>query len=973
MVRFLVAGKDVTQPAVTGGAPGSVRCLSIAGGEHWAVVTPPPGVVAAGTTTSSLEVSVLFASDTESAALSWTARKRTATVFLKDDGPTMTGAKKIAADHAFLIYSDLMLDDDLPALGFVGDPHPLSSFPFVTCANLFNCGGTGTANGTLGSQRAAFQLGLLGGGVDEVRAVREALFMAASMHADAFDSTFPPDGSAALAPEEQSILLVTDTTQFDIVPSPDALPNASSNPLDYFTTTEPTDAEKALGHHRWYSGVKPIAWGRRMQPFVDPPPLRPRVDVVALGQAGALGAAAASALQELPRVTAGRYVYVPVFGNESDSQARLLTGDALADLVDRRTARERSFSLVAPSLLAAPSFSVEGGAQELAVLVSSPGTPELLFLLGPGGQAELPELDPLGNARFIVPSPQAGAWRVFSSRQPTGTEPEFLVTASVQGAVRTFARAAPRALVEGPGGTHTGQSGDPVALTLALAVGSQPATGATAFAAVEFPSGFVGILPLLDDGRHGDGASGDGVYGFPLRNTFLAGAYRVRFVADGQSAVTGPFHREVLESFHLIAAPDLDEDLLPDPWEARNGLDPTVNDAFGDPDGDGLVNALELVFGTDPMNGDTDGGGEADGSEIARLANPFDPSDDATRPGAFTVLPSNGKVHVFLLPAPAGQFTVVERADGPEGPFAAVTTTAGGSFDDVALENGTRVCYRARAVRPSELGEEGDATSEQMCAAVTRSVASVETMLDVLMVTSAWTATECVVPKEDPLPPILTARLRDAPSNVTRTRYVTLALSAVDNAEDTDVLDDTQADPDVVVSAVTELRVGLAPALTDAAWEPFQAERAVLVPDADQSRIYVQVRDAAGNVSPLVSVSVAVVAKTSLDRAIRLEERALDRLDAGDTVDASRAILDSLGEVAQSVSRAKQAVAHSHGHAVRDRALLLAQLAHVAAKKLQSVALLHAGKVAKARGRLVEALELERDAATRATEMGVGL
>jgi len=66
---------------------------------------------------------------------------------------------------------------------------------------------------------------------------------------------------------------------------------------------------------------------------------------------------------------------------------------------------------------------------------------------------------------------------------------------------------------------------------------------------------------------------------------------------------------------------------------ARAALSPTQ-----DTDGDGIAdieedaNRNDIVDAgeTDPYNADTDGGGEADGSEIAAKRNPFDPTDDMT-------------------------------------------------------------------------------------------------------------------------------------------------------------------------------------------------------------------------------------------------------------------------------------------------------------------------------------------------------
>jgi hypothetical protein len=47
---------------------------------------------------------------------------------------------------------------------------------------------------------------------------------------------------------------------------------------------------------------------------------------------------------------------------------------------------------------------------------------------------------------------------------------------------------------------------------------------------------------------------------------------------------------------------------------ALDPLDP--NDAKGDSDGDGLINLVEFIHGTDPTNADTDAGGADDGWEV---------------------------------------------------------------------------------------------------------------------------------------------------------------------------------------------------------------------------------------------------------------------------------------------------------------------------------------------------------------------
>lgn len=65
-----------------------------------------------------------------------------------------------------------------------------------------------------------------------------------------------------------------------------------------------------------------------------------------------------------------------------------------------------------------------------------------------------------------------------------------------------------------------------------------------------------------------------------------------------------------------IALPkDTDGDGMPDVWESKNGLNPNVNDANGDPDNDGLKNIDEYKAGTAANNADTDGDGLKDGVE----------------------------------------------------------------------------------------------------------------------------------------------------------------------------------------------------------------------------------------------------------------------------------------------------------------------------------------------------------------------
>ncbi len=86
---------------------------------------------------------------------------------------------------------------------------------------------------------------------------------------------------------------------------------------------------------------------------------------------------------------------------------------------------------------------------------------------------------------------------------------------------------------------------------------------------------------------------------------------------------------------------DTDGDLMPDGWEVDWGTNPLVDDAGGDPDGDGwdadhdlelgpdemFTNIQEYENGTDPFDDDTDSDGMGDGFEALFGLEPLDDGD----------------------------------------------------------------------------------------------------------------------------------------------------------------------------------------------------------------------------------------------------------------------------------------------------------------------------------------------------------
>lgn len=139
---------------------------------------------------------------------------------------------------------------------------------------------------------------------------------------------------------------------------------------------------------------------------------------------------------------------------------------------------------------------------------------------------------------------------------------------------------------------------------------------------------------------------------------------------------------EIITSANLAnyagRADDQNDNGLPDAWEAAQGLgdpqlDPVAVGAYGDADGDRLVNLLEYQQGTDPLAGDSDGDTHDDFLETLVGYDPLTPSDLGLAPWQFAdvghvntdslAIAANSGADSFKM-AGTGSGLTLHKADG---------------------------------------------------------------------------------------------------------------------------------------------------------------------------------------------------------------------------------------------------------------------------------------------------------------------
>lgn len=366
-----------------------------------------------------------------------------------------------------------------------------------------------------------------------------------------------------------------------------------------------------------------------------------------------------------------------------------------------------------------------------------------------------------------------------------------------------------------------------------------PVLGANVGARVTAPDGTVYTLDLYDDGFHGDGAADDGLYGNHFYQTFWSGTYDVKALASGVSNLGSPFERRIQRAFDIVEKKndDSDQDGLPDAWEIYYGTNPDVPDQEGDPDQDGCNNQMEFTSGANPLDPDTDDGGENDCSEISTKGDLFDPQDDAIHTtGELYGFAGNGLNLLHLPTLPGIAHWIIYRSSDPASGYqiidaqAPVTVT----YRDFQVSNGEQYYYLLEGVGPD---------------------GAVSSPSDPLMLS----------PRLDPLPPG-GAVLINGGAPFTSLANVVLTLQAVDDAVAHTPNDPAALLPAFVLSsgkassAVLEMRVSNSPAIDGANWQPFKPSLAwQLDVSGCAALVYVQFRDAAGNESAVFSDYIFVL------------------------------------------------------------------------------------------------------------------
>jgi hypothetical protein len=779
------------------------------GGVYWAVVTLPDSFYPAGNTFYlDLQISAKgFAPTAQTNALLGGGPASAAMELVLDRSGSMNDNGKI---DALKIASKLVVDGlrDEDAIGIVSFNEDAQQLLEIMPVSLGRALAKSTISGIL---------------ADGCTSIGDGVFEAQSELANAFDGTVLPPYFTS-APNRHAMIVMSD-----------GMNNNNLSPYEYYTllpgtpTTDGTDSVDPCPHNDpfdnlpWYSGY--LRYPERKAHNLKVP----TISTVAFGED-----ADQAELQNL-RTPDGSFSYLkgpPSSSFEAKQITTMDLSDSFRQSANAATGHQRTGSLRVRSTDAEemPSVEVEPLASELLVSLSSGFLDtSILQLVSPLGQTIGADQASAETTVFRVRSPDPGTWTWANKEgySPGSTDqPSVFVEVAVDSPITMFATADVRAVLPLPSNGGPYESGrfvgSDVILRAILNEGI-PITEADVTAVVTRPDGVTHNVILMDDGLHADGVAGDGIFGAVFRKTELAGAYAVRMLAAGTSKLgEAHFSREKNLAFGLHAAPDTDGDGMPDWWELANGTQVGVADAADDPDGDHLSNMDEFLAHTSPLQADTDGEGENDGSEIAAGRDPLDRTDDAISPYIPAIVAGNGKVLIDPQALSTSGVTLeIQRADDPHGAFIPVENATPNADGVVELEelNDREMCYRMR------------------------------TNVDVGGVTasSAWSPVKCVTPAADPWTPIVTGSraTRDDPSRPTD---VTLRIETADMPFAIH-LPSKLIDPEVVAEPVVEMMVSEFADFRDlSAWGSFQQE-SVVSASVDAEVLYIKIRDGAGHES----------------------------------------------------------------------------------------------------------------------------
>jgi hypothetical protein len=553
-------------------------------------------------------------------------------------------------------------------------------------------------------------------------------------------------------------------------------------------------------------------------------------------------------LQSISTATGGSYFYNDVFVSTLHNATAYSPDDMFFDLVDtyeyaQAQGEGRQRLLAEKGIIPSPMMT------QTHTVVIDPSVTEVVFALDwnqsrlgvqfllqdPGGVIIDPSTLPgyfasIGAAPAAslhmgvrIPDPDPGTWQMLVFHDVPSWQSPVPYQVLVSG------RSNLTAVLLLPG--HLGMqyfTGNWVPI-FALLSSNRPIPDAMLMAMVIAPDGTETMVPLADDGEHGDGAAGDGLYAgkYTLVNQANAvnppqepdvppeegkdqGSYRVRLLAQHPD-----FQREAMGSFAVPAGADDNGNGLPDTYEQEHG----VSDPDGDPDLDLLDTGDEYYAGTDPNDSDTDGGGENDWSEVVLHGkDPLDPSDDEIEePDFFQTMAVPGGDVVLNYDVKA-EYVMVQswRATNPDGPWTLALSELPltGVFTETGLVLGTPYYYQL-------YGRDGD---------------------------NHWSAllsSEPVTPALDPIPPEANI-LVDGGAPSTADLNVELSFSPY--------LDDLE---EIAFSDITEMQLSNDPSLAGASWQTFEQDVPwKLLPGLPGSPIHVYAifKDDAGNVSVGVEV-----------------------------------------------------------------------------------------------------------------------